>query len=190
MDDELMLDPAARRHWLLTKALEMAPLGEALVLAQAAEDFISGTAAGTDARPSSGVMPAPTSGAGPEAEATQLTLLSALPVRNNKQPVKNDQPLVMTEAFAGLSSLASIDDVILYLRQRGEVFAEDERADKLLVRANLKRTEQGLPPFALLPIPTTKAIRRDNPEKVTLPRPPSKRERAEWARRLVALAAD
>jgi hypothetical protein len=188
MNVQLMLDPASRRHWLLTKALEIAPLGEALVLAQAAEDFISGAPAGTDDRPSSEVMQAPSFGAGPEAKTTQLKLLSVLPVGSNQLPSKGDQPLKMTEALAGLSSLASIDDVTLYQRQRGEVFAEDESADELLIRANLKRTEQGLPPFALLPTPPTKATRQLGP--VTSPRPPSGRERAEWARRVVALAAD
>lgn len=32
---------AHRRIWLLTKALEHAPLAEALILAQAAEDFVT-----------------------------------------------------------------------------------------------------------------------------------------------------
>jgi hypothetical protein len=40
MDNQLLLDPASRRRWLLTKALEIAPFGDALGLAQAAEDFI------------------------------------------------------------------------------------------------------------------------------------------------------
>jgi hypothetical protein len=126
---------------------------------------------------------------GPEAEATQLKSSSALPVGGNQPPGKNDQPLIMAEALAGLNSLASIDDLIRYLRQSGEVFAQDETADELLVRDNLKRIEQGLPPFALLPTSPTKAVRQDKPEKVTLPRPPSARDRAEWARSAVALPA-
>ena len=40
---------AHRRIWLLTKALEHAPLAEALILAQAAEDFVT-TAADPAAR--------------------------------------------------------------------------------------------------------------------------------------------
>jgi hypothetical protein len=185
-----MSDPASRRHWLLTKALEIAPLGEALALAQAAEDFLSGTAAQTGDRASSEVTGTSTVGAGPKAEATQLKLLSALPPRSNQPPPgKNEQPLKTTEAITGLSSLASIDDVMLYLRQRGEVFAENESADELLIRGNLKRTEQGLPPFAL-PTPPAKTTAREKPERVVPPRPPSRRERAEWARSVVALAAD
>jgi hypothetical protein len=82
MDDQLMLDPVGRRRWLLAKALEIAPLGEALALAQAAEDFISGTAAPTGDHASSEEMGAPTfgTGVGPETEATQLKLLNALSV--------------------------------------------------------------------------------------------------------------
>jgi hypothetical protein len=188
MNVQLMLDQASRRHWLLTKAMETAPLGDALALAQAAEDFISGTAAQTGDRTSAEAIGAPPFGSGLEAEATQLRLLSALPVTNNQSRIKGEQPLKMTEALAGLSSLAAIDDVILYLRQGGEVIAEDESVDGLLVRANLKRMEQGLPPFTLLPTPPTKATRQPGP--VTSPRLPSGRERAEWARRVVALAAD
>jgi hypothetical protein len=89
-----------------------------------------------------------------------------------------------------LRPLASIDDVILYLRQNGAVFAEDESEDELLAWANGKRLEQGLPPFALLPTLATKTKRQANPEKVALPRPPSGRERAEWARSIVALPAE
>jgi hypothetical protein len=183
MDDPLTLNPADRRRWLLTKALEIAPLGEALALAQAADDFLSGAAVRTGDRTSSEVAQAPAFGAGPEAIVTQPKPFSALPVSSHQPPSK-------AGGLVGLSSLASIDDVILYLRQHDEVFAEDESAEGLLLRANLKRTEQGLPPFALLPTPPSKAIPRDEPEKVVLPRPPSGRERAEWARRVVALAAD
>jgi len=35
-------EPPRRRWWLLSKALESAPLNEALKLAQAAEDFVVG----------------------------------------------------------------------------------------------------------------------------------------------------
>jgi hypothetical protein len=170
MDVQLMLDPAGRRRWLLTKALEIAPLGEALVMAQAAEDFISGTAAPSE------ITRAINFAARSEAQAIQ------------PRSASNDQPPMMTAALAGFSSLASLDDVICYLRQGSEVFAEDEGADELLRRANVKRAEQGLPPFALLPTPP-KAMRQDNPKKVALPRPPSARERSEWARSVVALPA-
>ena len=184
-EDQLMLDPAKRRRWLLTKALEIAPLGEALALAQAAEDFISGTAAQIADRTASKVMQAPIFGPGPETEETQQRPSTAL--------ATNVRAMVSTEAFAGLSSLVTFDDVIRYLRQGGEVFEEHESAVELLPRANLKRAEQGLPPFTLLPGTPTKAAVREKPnraEKVARSRPPTARERAEWARRVVALAAD
>jgi hypothetical protein len=52
--------------------------------------------------------------------------LSALAVGGNQPPGKNDPPLMTAEAIVGLSSLASIREIILYLRQSGEVFAEHE----------------------------------------------------------------
>jgi hypothetical protein len=183
MDDQLMRDPAIRRRWLLTKALEIAPLGEALVMAQAAEDFISGTAAYIADRTASKVMQAPTFGSGPKHEETRHQLSTDL--------VINAWPMVGAEALAGLSSFVTIVDVTHYLRQRGEVFTEHESADELLVRANLKRAEQKLPLFVLLPgVPPTKTAIRDKPDrtdKAAGPRLPTARERAEWTRRIVAL---
>lgn len=41
---DVLGDPARRRCWLLAKALEAAPLGEALALAKAAEAFLTGCA--------------------------------------------------------------------------------------------------------------------------------------------------
>lgn len=192
MDDQLMLDPASRRRWLLTQALEIAPLGEALVLAQAAEDFISGTAASTGDRTSTEVKRTPNfgTGAGPEAKATQLQLLSALSLGGNQSPFTNDQPLTTMDALEGLNSLVSLDDLIRYLREGGDVFADDESAEALLTRANIKRMEQRLPFFALLPTPSTKATRPERLEKVASPRPTSARARAEWARSVVALRAE
>jgi len=175
-----MLDPARRRRWLLTKALEIAPLTEALALARKAEDFLSGLSGGDANR--TFFPQAPTSGAEPEADRAEQKSLSA---------INNAPPMVTTEALVGLSSLVSIDDVIVYLQQAGDVLAEDQSADELLARANLKRTEQRLPTFVLLPGVATRAAARDKPgktEKVTPPRPPSARERAEWARRVIAVA--
>jgi hypothetical protein len=44
MDTNLFDDPARRRFWLLTKALEDAPLDVALALARRAEAFVTGCA--------------------------------------------------------------------------------------------------------------------------------------------------
>jgi hypothetical protein len=164
--------------------MEIAPLGEALALAQAAEDFISGTAARTGDRAAHKEIRATIFRPGPKPEETQQSL-TALAI--------DARQMAGAEALAGLSSLVAFDDMIDYLRQRGEVFAEDESPDELLVRANLKRAAQGLPPFALLPGTRSKAATRDKPsraERIARPRPPTGRERAEWARRVVDLAAD
>jgi hypothetical protein len=45
-------DTEHRRIWLLTKALEHAPLAEALILAQAAEDFVTKGLDGAQSPPS------------------------------------------------------------------------------------------------------------------------------------------
>jgi hypothetical protein len=39
---DIFYDPARRRFWLLTKALESAPLRDALTLAKGAEAFLTG----------------------------------------------------------------------------------------------------------------------------------------------------
>ena len=102
----------------------------------------------------------------------------------------------ITEALAGLTSLASIDDVILYLRRHGDVaLAETESADELLARANLKRAEHGLPPFALFPTAPQGAAQQDKVKNVTAPRPAvppplNARARAALAQRLISLPAD
>jgi hypothetical protein len=182
MLDLSMLDLAGRRGWLLTKALEHASLGEALSLAQAAEDFLAGKAQGTADR-----LPKQTSTAGSEpkpgvSEKTLQTL--AIPA------VWNDK---LAEAVEGLSSLVSMDDVVRYLRQCDEEVAlETDNVDELLARANRKRRSQGLPLFELLPVPA-QATQQDKPgraQRIAPPRPPSARERAEWARRVVALPAE
>jgi hypothetical protein len=178
--DALTLDPAGRRRWLLTKALETASLTEALALAQAAEDFISGTASGTmDMVPE--MTPVGGSHLKPEAPggSPAQRLITA----------KVGNP----EALEGLSSLASMDDVLRYLQRCDEgAVAETDSADELLARANRKRASQGLPSFALLPSVRAQATRPARPprvQKIAPPRPPTARERAEWARRVAALPA-
>jgi hypothetical protein len=173
-----MLDPTARRQWLLTKALEIAPLREALAWARAAEDFLSGAAPRYANRTSSEVV----QGTQPNPNGTQPRLLSA-------PAVNNDQPVELTLSLAGLSSLVTVDDVTQYLRQAGEVVAEGESADRLLARANPRRMEQGLPPFALLPTTPTKPTPKAKPERATAPRPLTARAREEYARSALALAA-
>jgi len=56
----VLRDTAHRRIWLLTKALEHAPLAEALIIAQAAEDFVTTVIDGTAGLPSPTVYDAST----------------------------------------------------------------------------------------------------------------------------------
>jgi hypothetical protein len=172
--DALMQDPADRRRWLLNKALETASLAEALALAQAAEDFISGTVQETVHHAPKDFEPKP----GP---AGRIQLQAAV------------TPEVVSESaevLEGLSSLVSIENVVSYLKQCGEDVLETDNADELLARANRKRMSQGLPPFVLLSrAPAARTNKPDQVKKVASPRPPTARERAEWARRAVTLPA-
>ena len=178
----LLNDPSCRRHWLLTKALEEnVPLAKALQLAQAAEEFLMGTASRTTA---SDWMR--------QSEA-------ASPSHENKEITTTPG------AFDTLSSLVSIDDLVRYLGQSGENIVPEtggrflvggcfsENTEELLARANRVRTQQGLPRFVLLPsVNSDKAAKLDKSAsegKAALARPPSARERAEWARQVMALPA-
>jgi hypothetical protein len=174
-----LLEPADRRRWLLSKALETVSLAEALSLAQAAEDFLSGRASGTTDRPSE-ITPAVVANLKPGAPAKTPAQAPITPeVRN-------------PEALEGLSSLVSMDDVVRYLQQCGEGTVLETDNAELFARANRKRASQGLPPFALLrvdPDPAARPHKPDEPKKVAPPRLPNARERAEWARRVAALPA-
>jgi hypothetical protein len=187
MDEHLMLDPVGWRRWLFEKALETAPLSEALALAQAAEAFIAVTM-----EHSLEVTSAPTFEMLPKTEKPQQETAPTF-------AAQNDQPFPTTELLAGLTSLVSIDDVIFYLRRdAGVVLAETESTDELLARANLKRTEQGLPPFTLFPAAPSETVQQgevDQSKNVTAPRAPAaprtpnRRERAELAHCMIALPA-
>src|SRR6185312_12460303 len=92
----LLNDPSYRRHWLLTKALEEnVPLAKALQLAQAAEEFLLGTASRT-------------------AASDWLHQSEAVPSHENKEITTTPG------AFDTLSSLVSIEDLVRYLGQSGE----------------------------------------------------------------------
>lgn len=187
MDEQLMLDPVRRRSWLFAKALETTPLREALAFAEAAEAFITGaTEDGFE------VTSAPTFELPHKAEKPQQQMLN--------WAGRSHQPLATTEDLSGLSSLVSIDDVVLYLSRGGSVPPEGtESADDLLTLANLKRAEQGLPSFALLPAAPSETVQRDKGNQAkdvaaarapAVPRPLNARERNELARQLVASAAE
>jgi hypothetical protein len=173
---------ADRRRWLLTKALETVSLTEALLLAQAAEDFLSG-------KPQKAIDGLPGL-VTTEVYKPQSGTLQATPSRT---PITFEMGNQSHEDLEGLTSLASIDDIIRYLRQCNEdVTSETDNTDALLARANRKRLSQGLPSFVLLPAAPTQSVRPVKParaKEVAPPRSPTARERAEWARRAVALPA-
>jgi hypothetical protein len=116
---DLCMDPMGRRRWLLTKALESAPLAEALSLAQAVEDFLAGKAEGN-------VDP-----------AAQLKPRVSVETPLQSLTISEGQNEKLSEALEGLSSLASLDEVIRYLSQGDDDdSAETDKADELVARAN------------------------------------------------------
>lgn len=177
--DILLNDPGYRRRWLLSKALEGGvPLAKALQLAQAAEEFLMGTASRT----------------------TPSDWLKQL---EGVRPIEERKELTSAPGtFDALSSVVSIDDVVRYLGESGETVVPEtgdkflingsssENVDELVTRANRIRTQQGLPRFALLSRASSdKTVERDKPApagKAASKRPPSARERAEWARQVLA----
>lgn len=182
-NDVLLNDPGYRRGWLLSKALEgNIPLSKALQLAQAAEEFLTGTASRT----------------------TTSDWLSQLQVARPRDEGSDarDEIAATSGAFDGLSSLVTLDDVVRYLRDNGETVVPEtgdkflvngcssENTGELLDRANRMRTREKLPRFALLPrLNTDKTVTRDKSPavgKATVKRPPSARERAEWVRQALA----
>jgi hypothetical protein len=163
-------------------------MNEALAFAEAAEAFITGTM-----EQSLEVMSAPPF-------EIPLKTDKSLQITVPTFAAQDNRPLATTEALAGLMSLVSIEDVILYLQESGGVTpAETESADELLARANLKRAEQGLPPFTLFPASRSETAQHgmaDKAKNVTAlrppaaPRPPNARERAELARHVIAMPVE
>jgi hypothetical protein len=179
-DTNLLLNnPGYRRRWLLTKALEEnVPLSTALKLARAAEEFLMGAASRITAADLT-----------EEGKATRTS---------------DDREIAAAiGAVDALSSVVSIDELVSYLEKGGETVApqsggkflvdgrSNENAEGLLARANRLRAKQGLPRFALIPSndtgPTGEREKSGPPQKLVVKRPPSARERALWARQVVAL---
>jgi hypothetical protein len=177
----LLNDPGYRRRWLLTKALEEnVPLAKALQLAQAAEEFLMGTAS----RITTSDWVGQSEASRPSDETREIT------------PIPG--------AFDAFSSVVSIDELVRYLEQSGQVVVREtsgkflvdgcggENTEELLARANRIRAQEGLPCFALLSdVNTSKAGERGKSllaGKAAPKRPPSSRERAEWARQVIGLS--
>jgi hypothetical protein len=175
----LLNNSGYRRRWLFTKALEESvPLAAALELAQAAEEFLMGAAACITAE-----------GLTEEDEATRTS---------------DDREIaVAIGAVDTLSSVVSIDELVRYLEKAGETVVpqsggkflidgcSSENAEGLRGRANRIRARQGLPRFELIPSddtgPTGEREKSGPAQKLVAKRPPTARERADWARQVMAL---
>jgi hypothetical protein len=173
LNDDLLNDPARRRLWLIHKGLEHGPLTEALVLARAAEEFLTGgpgefTPAMTRPElPLVSVDHRDISPAAPSLSEVEQTQKSA-PVDRiaGASPDADDLQVgdgVPSAAFDALVSVAGVDDVVRYLRQRDDVVVRTgdggylvngrfrETLEALVERANRIRARHRLPQFVLLP---------------------------------------
>jgi len=170
--------PGRRRVWLLSKALECRALSEALELAKIAERFICGD--------------------------------GSLGADGNAEADANAENVPAVSRIGSLAVLASVEEVVRYLKSGDAPFDETasegplsaQSHDDLLALANQRRLCHHLPPFQLWStagpeIKGESQVRGDS--AVTPPlqrkarnsgkvRAPSGRERAAWARRVVALA--
>jgi hypothetical protein len=215
----IFAEPILRRCWLLNKALENAPLEEALKLAQAADQFLdldrqgisqslsivkstSGAlesaclrkqntpltnAAASELAESSVIFPAERHAGHdrmPEfaangletAGASELEATESLgdPLDSGSADSGSDDPpqtgdgkediAPQSGAVGDLAVLASMDDIVRYLRQRDDVvvsagtdtFLVNGRfrlnSNELLIRANKMRERQGKPLFQWIPL--------------------------------------
>jgi hypothetical protein len=169
MNIDALSQPIFRRWWLLGKALEAAPLDKALKLARAADEFLRG-GAHVVARAASALPTAPTP------PATQFPALPpanpwpaiAKPVDETASPVEPEAVATddarEAEPITGSAKLASIEDVVRYLRQRDDTVVRAEAgifvvngrfrmsADDLASRANRMRARDQKPAFQLCSI--------------------------------------
>jgi hypothetical protein len=154
--ERLLKNPGNRRAWLLSKALEDYPLPIALELAQAAEAFVAGDP--FESRDTAG-MPLGLKGA--KAVGRLLPATSEPPVTISDGGELADRGWQLSDN-AGLTVLASIEDIIQYLKQHDDIaVAKDhvfvvngrvkETFEELLARANRTRERQRLPAYTLLP---------------------------------------
>jgi hypothetical protein len=184
MDSEALLaDAVKRRWWLLSKALESAPFEDALKLARAADEFLG---AGGDAAVLGISEPCPRCAASEPAEPDKPALngssvhngatnghdltaaerpqlelehLGVLPTAAQVREARDE----LAAGNAGLAVLASVEEVVRYLRQRDIVVVSEgngkylvngrfsEGLDALVVRANRLRERQQKPLFQLIP---------------------------------------
>jgi hypothetical protein len=168
-------DEPSRRLWLLSKALEVVPLREALQLAKAAQDFLDGAPSSvfnpTNSQPDLGQLaPALPQGDIPVADAARLREVVAVatvepaPLPSGVARAETSDTQEAPFASTGLVVLAGPDDVVRYLRRADDVVvATDDGAymvngrfreslEELVKRANRMRTRQRQPLFQLMPM--------------------------------------
>jgi hypothetical protein len=167
MDLEVIFkEPERRRWWLLTKALENAPLEDAVKLARAADQFL------VSGRGDILTIVGDPGGNHPHDDPVAAGLAHSFtldhPAGSDDAEADAEEDAVSDDAAssveaADLAVLATIDDVVRYLRQRDDVVVPESDGqllvngrfrlgpDELVERANRMRKRQGKPPFQCLP---------------------------------------
>jgi hypothetical protein len=174
MSIELLNEPKRRRWWLLQKGLETTSFRDALLLAQAAEDFLLGKPTGKvavfSADDAAVALAPPQASAHP---AIQIAVqVGAAAAGNNQPEMQNaieansgpDDRAVDDAAPTGPVSLPAPDEVVRFLRQNDDVVVSAgpgtylvngrfrESTQELIARANRVRARRNQPPFAPVPV--------------------------------------
>jgi hypothetical protein len=166
-------DEPSRRLWLLSKALEVVPLREALQLAKAAQDFLDGASVFNPTNSQadrSQLAPALPQDDIPVADGARLREIVAVAtvepalLQSEAAPAETSDTQEAPRAPAGLVVVAGPDDVVRYLRRADDVVvATDDGAymvngrfrenlEELVKRANRIRARQRQPLFQLMPM--------------------------------------
>ena len=166
-------DEPSRRLWLLSKALEVVPLREALQLAKAAQDFLDGASVFNPTNSQadrSQLAPALPQDDIPVADGARLREIVAVQLSNphcckaKLRPLRQATPKRRRAPLTGLVVVAGPDDVVRYLRRADDVVvATDDGAymvngrfrenlEELVKRANRIRARQRQPLFQLMPM--------------------------------------
>jgi hypothetical protein len=174
MSIELLNEPKRRRWWLLQKGLETTSFRDALLLAQAAEDFLLGKPTGKAVFSADGAAVAlapPQASAHP---AIQIAVQVGAAAAGNHQPEMQkaieaslpgpDDFAVDDAAPTGPLSSPAPDEVVRFLRQNDDVVVSAgpgtylvngrfrESTQELIARANRIRARRNQPPFAWVPV--------------------------------------
>ena len=162
-EESLFNEPVRRRLWLINKALENAPLAEALALAQVAEAFLAGTPFGKS--PAAPIVSAVDPLTSPQSEVEHPSSLPPFDSVIASSSGNSDGQVDNTPSapFDASISPVSAHDVVRYLRQRDDVVVPigdgaflvngrfRETLGQLVERANRMRARQHLPRFGVLP---------------------------------------